>query len=97
MKPVKLKGNEIDEVETFTYMDSIIDKHRGTDGDVKAMTGKARGAFMQLKNHWSSKVSLHTKQIRLFSYNVKSVLLYGAVTWRTTNTTTNKVQPFINY
>ena len=96
MEPVKLEGNEIDEVETFTYLGSIIDKHGGTDADVKARIGKARGAFIQLKNIWSSKVlSLHTK-IRLFNSNVKSVLLYGAETWRTTNTTTKKLQTFIN-
>ena len=50
MEPVKLEGNEIDEVETFTYRDSIIDKHGGTDADVKAMIGKVKGAFIQLKN-----------------------------------------------
>jgi len=82
MEPVKLEGNETDEVETFTYLGSIIDKHDGTDADVK--------------NIWSSKVlSLHTK-IRLFNSNVKSVLLYGAEAWRTTNTTTKKLQTFIN-
>jgi len=56
MEPVKLEGNEIDEVETFTYLSIIIDKHGGTDGDVKAMIGKARGAFIQPKNIWISKV-----------------------------------------
>ena len=90
MESVKLKGNEIDEVETFTYLVSVIDKHGGTDTDVKSMIGKARGAFIQLKNIWSSKVlTLHT-QICLY------VLLYGVETWRTTNTTTNKLQTFIN-
>jgi len=96
MEPVKLEGNEIDEVETFTCLGSIIDKHGGTDADVKARIGKARGAFIQFKNIWSSKVlSLHTK-ISLFNSNVKSVLLYGAETWRTTNMTTKKLQTFIN-
>jgi len=67
MEPVKLEGNEIDEVETFTYLSSITDKHGGTDADVKAMIGQARRAFIQLKNTRSSKVlSLHTK-IRLFT------------------------------
>jgi len=96
MEPVKLEGNEIDDVETFTYLVSVIDKHGGTDADVKARIGKARGAFIQLKNIWSSKVlSLHTK-IRLFKSNLKSVLLYGAETWVTTNTTTKKLPTFIN-
>ena len=55
MEPVKLEGNKIDEVETFTYLGSIIDKHSGTDADITARIGKARGAFIQPKNIWSSK------------------------------------------
>ena len=57
MEPVKLEGNEIGEVETFTYLGSIIDKHGVTDADVKAWIGKARGALIQLKNIWSSKTA----------------------------------------
>ncbi|KAK2164714.1 hypothetical protein LSH36_60g09012 [Paralvinella palmiformis] len=63
--------------------------------DLKARICKARGAFIQLKNIWSSKVLLLHTKIRLFNSNVKSVLLYGAGTWRTTNTT-KKLQTFIN-
>ena len=67
MEPVKLKGNEIDEVETFTYLSCIIDKHVGIDADAKARIGKARGAFLQLKNIWNSiALLLHTK-IRMFN------------------------------
>jgi len=69
MEPVKLEGNEIEEVKTFTYLDSIIDKHGGTDADVKAMFGNVRGACIRLKNIWSSKeLSLYTK-ICLFNSN----------------------------
>jgi len=31
VEPVKLEENEIQEVEAFTYLGSIIDKHGGTD------------------------------------------------------------------
>ena len=88
MEPVKLEGYDIDEVETFTYLDSINDTH----ADVKARIGKTRGVFIQLKNIWYSKVlSLHTN-IRLFNFNVKYVLLYGAETCRRTNTTNKQLQ-----
>ena len=74
-------------------MGSIIDKHGGTDVDVKARIGKVRGTFIQLKNMWSSKVlSMHIK-IHLFNSNMKYELRYGAETWRTTNTTTKKSRP----
>ena len=39
---------------------------------------------------------MYAAQEHRFNSNVKSVLLYGVETWRTTNTTTKKVQSFIN-
>jgi len=30
-----MEGNEIEEVEIFTYLGSIIDKHGGTDADAR--------------------------------------------------------------
>ena len=94
--PIVLHGRNLEEVEAFTYLGSIIDTKGGTDADVKARIGKARGAYMQMRNIWKSgSVSTHTK-IRLFNSNVKSVLLYGAETWRITKTTIGKVQTFLN-
>ena len=94
--PVKIGENELEEVKAFTYLGSIIDKQGGTDADVRARIGKARAAYLQLKNLWCSKVvSNHTK-IRIFNSNVKPVLMYGAETWRTTTSIIQKVQTFIN-
>ena len=73
-----------------------MDKVGGTDADVKARIGKARSAFTQLKKIWKAgKISLRTK-LRLFNSNVKSVLLYGCETWKTTDTVMRRVQTFIN-
>ena len=33
MEPIKLEGNEIEEVDTFTYLGSIIDEYGVTDAD----------------------------------------------------------------
>ena len=95
-EPVTLNGSPLEEVQSFTYLGSVIDQQGGTDADVKARIGKARAAFIQLKNIWTSKELSLTTKIRLFNSNVKSVLLYGAETWRTTKTTIRKVQTFIN-
>ena len=43
----------------------------------------------------STAISTKTK-LRIFSSNVKSVLLYGAETWRVTKINTNKIQTFVN-
>ncbi|VDO83130.1 unnamed protein product [Schistosoma margrebowiei] len=42
-------------VECFTYLGSIIDEQGLSNADAKARIGKARVAFLQLKNIWNSK------------------------------------------
>ena len=95
-EPIKIKAESLEEVESFTYLGSVVDKEGGTEADVKARIGKARAAFIQLRNIWkSSKIRRKTK-LRIFNSNVKSVLLYGAETWRTTKNTVHKIQTFVN-
>ena len=94
--PVSLDGSNLEEVQSFTYLGSKIDRLGGTDADVKARIGKARTAFTLLRNIWKSR-QLNTKtKLRFFNSNVKSVLLYGSETWRTTKNNIRKVQTFIN-
>ncbi|VDO88991.1 unnamed protein product [Schistosoma curassoni] len=52
--PVTIDGDSED-VETFTYLGSIIDEQGGSDADVKARIDKARAAYLQLRNIWNSK------------------------------------------
>ena len=96
-EPVTIEGAELEEVESFTYLGSVMDKSGGTDADVKTRIGKARSAYNMLKKVWNSReISMSTK-VRLFNSNVKSVLLYGAETWRTTKASSmKKIQTFIN-
>ncbi|VDP21208.1 unnamed protein product [Schistosoma margrebowiei] len=93
---ITLDGETLEDVESFTYIGSIIDEQGGSDTDVKARIGKARVAFVQLKNIWSSKQLSTNIKVRIFNSKVKAVLLYGAETWRTKTTTIKKVQVFIN-
>ncbi|CAH8621659.1 unnamed protein product [Schistosoma intercalatum] len=94
--PITPDGEILQEVETFTYLVSIIDERGELDADVKARIGKARAAFLQLKNICNSKQLSINIKVRIFNTNVKAVLLYGAETWRTTTTTIKKVKVFIN-
>ncbi|VDP49214.1 unnamed protein product [Schistosoma curassoni] len=43
------------DAKIFTYLGSIIHEQGGSDADVKARIGKARAAYLQLKNIWNSK------------------------------------------
>nr|KAG5687043.1 hypothetical protein BaRGS_002416 [Batillaria attramentaria] len=94
--PVTVGGEPIREVESFVYLGSVVDGQGGTDRDVTARIGKARAAMVMLKNIWASKVvSIRTK-LRIYNSNVKSVLLYGCETWKTTKTMQQKIQTFLN-
>ncbi|VDP15900.1 unnamed protein product [Schistosoma margrebowiei] len=46
-------GETLGDVESFTYLGSIIDEQEGSNADVKARIGKTKTAFLQLKNIWS--------------------------------------------
>ncbi|VDO95470.1 unnamed protein product [Schistosoma curassoni] len=94
--PITLDGETLEDVESFTYLGSIVDVQGGSDADVKARIGKARAAFLQLKNIWNSKQLSTNIKVIIFNTNVKAVLLYGAETWRTNTTIIKKVQVFIN-
>ncbi|VDO59623.1 unnamed protein product [Schistosoma margrebowiei] len=93
--PVTIDG-DLENVKTFTYMGSIIDEHGGSDADAKARIGKARAAYLQLRNVWNSKQLSTNTKVRIFNTNIKTVLLYGAGTWTTTKAIIQKIQVFIN-
>ena len=95
--PVTVGGEPIREVESFVYLGSVVDQQGGTDRDVTASIGKARAAFVMLKNIWASGgISMRTN-LCIFNSNVKSVLLYGCETWRTTQTMQRKIQTILQH
>ncbi|VDP39308.1 unnamed protein product [Schistosoma curassoni] len=64
---ITLDGETLEDVESFTYLGSIIDEQGGSDADVKVRIGKAGAAFLQLKNIWNSKqLSTNIKKVQVF-------------------------------
>ncbi|VDO58599.1 unnamed protein product [Schistosoma margrebowiei] len=94
--PITIDGEDLEDVKTFTYLASIIDEHGLSDADVKARIGKARAAYLQLKNIWNSKQLSINTMVRIFNTNVKTVLLYVMGTWRTTKAIIQKIQVFVS-
>ena len=95
-RPIMLDGEELEEIESIRYQRSIVDTRGGTEAGVKTRIIKARAAFHILRNVWKSRVIGKTTKIRLFNTNVKSVLLYGAESWRMNKTTLKRIQTFVN-
>ena len=50
-EPVTIEGAELGEVESSTYLGSVMEKSGGTDADVKTRIGKARSAYSMLKRY----------------------------------------------
>ena len=94
--PVTIGGEPIREVNSFIYLGSAVDRQGGTDRDVTARIRKVRAVFVMLKNIWSSKEIRTRTKLSIFNSKVKSVLLYGCKTWRTTKTMLQKIQTFFN-
>ena len=89
-------GDEIQDVEKFTYLGSIVSSEGGTDQDIVARIGKATTAFNILRPIWRSRaISVKTK-LRISNTNLKSVLLYACETWRVIKASNNRIQTFVN-
>ena len=50
VRPVTVGGHPLEEVDSFIYLGSIVDKQGGTDLEIGARIGKVRAAFIMLKN-----------------------------------------------
>jgi hypothetical protein len=53
-QPIKIKDTNLEEVEEFTYLGSIVNIEGGTDADVKNRINKARVIFNILGKVWSA-------------------------------------------
>ena len=71
---IEVDGQEIETVDRFTNLGSIVDASSGTDTDVKSRSHKARHAFAVLKPIWKSRKITFRTEIRPFNTNVKSLL-----------------------
>ena len=92
---VVIRGQVLEELESFCYLGSGIDGDGGTAGDIKAKFVKAQAAFGTLNKFRNCKNVLLRTKIRIFNSNVKSVLLYGCETWNASQNCIRKVQVFI--
>ncbi|VDP67316.1 unnamed protein product [Schistosoma curassoni] len=66
---ITLDEETLEEVKTFTYLDSIIDEQGGSDAEVKLRIGKVWAPFLQLNYIWNSnQLSVNQHQSRCLQY-----------------------------
>ena len=91
---IRIEGEEVEDVESFVYLDSVLDKLGGTEADIKRRLAPARNAFTRLQKIWWSGRFSQKTTLHILHSNVLSVLLYGAEMWRVTKTDLNKLNVF---
>src|SRR6218665_2277867 len=91
---VKVDGNVVDMVDSFTYLGSLVDRNGRSEAELVRRIAIARNCMTSLdRNIWRSSISVSTK-IRLYSVCVLPVFLCGAETWTLTKAMAAKVDAF---
>ena len=91
---IRMEGEEVEDVESFVYLGSVLDKLGGTEADIKRRLALARNAFTRLQNIWRSGRFSQKTKLRILHSNMLSVIPYGAEKWRVTTTDLNKLDVF---
>ena len=79
---ITIHGQEIEDVNEFTYLGAKVCKEGGGMKDLRNRLSKARGAYTKLSRIWKSKEITKRTKLKLYKALVLSVLLYGSETWK---------------
>jgi hypothetical protein len=88
--PFTLRGESIEDLDSFTYLSNVVARDGGAMQDVAQRIRKANGAFVQLYPVWKNSIIFTRTKLRIFCTNIKSVL-YGSETWKEMKTNTSKL------
>ena len=77
-----INGKEVQQVESFSYLGSLITSDGKSEHDIKLRIGKAKTVFGNMKNVLLSHRINLTTRLRVLHCYVWSVLLYGCETWK---------------
>ena len=79
---IYIKGEEIEEVNSFIYLGAIVTQEGGGMGDMKNRLSKARNTFIRPKKIWNSSNIMTKTKLQLYKTLVLPVFLYGSETWK---------------
>lgn len=82
-KYITISGKDLEDVESFVYLGSIVDNEGGTDRDIMARIGKGNSHTLG---------DIRCSNVWMVNSNVESLLLYGSDTWRATKKMNRKLQ-----
>ena len=94
LQPITVHGQNVDHVDRFTYLGSILTCDSDAEADVNCRIGKAVSVFQRMRSIWSlSLISTDTK-IWLYKAIVMSVGIFASETWKITTKNVQKLNVF---
>ncbi|XP_065571593.1 uncharacterized protein LOC136034375 [Artemia franciscana] len=94
--PVSLDSTtDIEVVQDFTYLGSIISSNGSLPPELQSRLSKASSVMGRLNRHiWRKSDISRTTKLRIFNALVGSVMLYGAEIWQASAVTLKKIDVF---
>ena len=84
-----MNGEPLEEIDSFTYLGSTINKNGGTEEDVKARIQKAIVQFIMLRKIWRAKEIKTNTKLRKFKCQGSFTLWIGDMAKYTEDTNKN--------
>ena len=89
-----VQGNDIQEVDSFTYLGANVTKDGGGSVDIRRRIALASAQFKRMTAIWKAGDINRKTKASLFKSLVLSVLLYGCETWKLTKAEEEKLDSF---
>ena len=78
---IKLNNSNLEQVDQFSYLGSIVSEDGTCVTDITSRIGKAAAVFGNLKTIWKSKDILIKTKVYIYEVLVLPILLYGSECW----------------
>ena len=88
-------GNQtVEDVQSFTYLGSVVAGNGGTEADVKMRIGKEIAVFRRMRKIWNNAKIDQKIKLRLYITIVLPTELYASETWKVTAAISKKLNVF---
>jgi len=94
LQPITVDGQNVDDVDRFTYLVSMLACDGDAEADVNCRISKAASVFQRMRSIWSSSVISMDTKIWLYKAIVMSVGIYASETWKITTKIAQKLNVF---
>ena len=96
IKSLPVAGENVDIVETFTYLGSVVHQSTTCEAEVNRRLGLAHGVMNSLsKTVWRSRDLSRWTKVRVFKALVVPVLLYSSEAWTLTDGLKRRLDSFV--